>query len=333
MRIGFLGLGQMGAAIAANLLGGNEVAVWNRSAAKAHPLVAAGATLAATPREAARGRTVVLTMLADDAALEAVVNDESGLIAGLDEGALHISMSTISVACAERLTGQHRAHGQRFLCAPVFGRPDAAAARRLFIVAAGEPADIGIADPLFGQRTFIVGSKPSAANLVKLCGNFMIMAVIESLAEAMTLADKGGVPKAQLLEVLTGSLFDAPIYRNYGAALAGARFRPAGFAAPQGHAVGGSIRRDVARPDAPARHPARSSPANPRPRGRRHRLVGHRPFHCQERRPRRRRREIRVTRLRARDSATPPWAARAGTHGPAFPPPAPSVHAAAPGST
>ena len=237
MRIGFLGLGQMGAAIAANLLGGNEVAVWNRSAAKAHPLVAAGATLAATPREAARGRTVVLTMLADDAALEAVVNDESGLIAGLDEGALHISMSTISVACAERLTGQHRAHGQRFLCSPVFGRPDAAAARRLFIVAAGEPADIGIADPLFGamgQRTFIVGSKPSAANLVKLCGNFMIMAVIESLAEAMTLADKGGVPKAQLLEVLTGSLFDAPIYRNYGAALAGARFRPAGFAAPLG---------------------------------------------------------------------------------------------------
>lgn len=238
MRIGFLGLGRMGAAIAANLIGaGHDVAVWNRSAAKAQPLVAAGATLAATPRDAAAGRAVVLTMLADDAALDAVLDGEAGLIAGLDQNALHVSMSTISVSCAERLATLHGCHGQRFMCAPVFGRPDAAASRRLFVVAAGERADIELADPLLraiGQRTFIVGSRPCSANLVKLCGNFLIMAAIESLAEAMALAEKGGVAKGQLLEVLTGSLFDAPVYRNYGAALVAGRFRPAGFAAPLG---------------------------------------------------------------------------------------------------
>ena len=238
MRIGFLGLGQMGSAIAANLVGGgHDVCVWNRSPAKARAVVAGGATLAATPRDAAAGRTVVFSMLADDAALEAVLDGETGMLAGLDKGALHVSMSTISVACAERLTRLHRARGQRFACAPVFGRPDAAAARRLFVVAAGERTDIELVEPLFGaigQRTFIIGGTPSSANLVKLCGNFMIMAAIESMGEAMALAEKGGLPRSQLLEVLTGTLFDAPIYRNYGAALAAGRFRPAGFAAPLG---------------------------------------------------------------------------------------------------
>jgi 3-hydroxyisobutyrate dehydrogenase-like beta-hydroxyacid dehydrogenase len=238
MRIGFLGLGNMGAAIAANLVAaGHEVAVWNRSAAKARPLVAAGAILAESPREAAVGRAVVFSMLADDAALEAVVGGDAGLLAGLEKGALHISMSTVAVATAEQLTDQHHARGQRFLCAPVFGRPEAAVAAKLFIVAAGDPADAELAEPLFhaiGQRVFFVGKKPAGASLVKLCGNFMILAAIESLAEAMTLAEKGGVPKAQLLEVLTGSLFGAPIFQNYGRLLVEGRFRPAGFTAPLG---------------------------------------------------------------------------------------------------
>lgn len=238
MDLGFIGLGNMGAAIAANLLkAGHTLAVWNRSAAKAGPLTAAGAALTATPREAAQGRDVVFTMLADDTALDAVCAGADGLMAGLGKGSLHLSMSTIAVATAERLTDAHHSRAQRFMCAPVFGRPEAAAAAKLFIVAAGDPGDIEAARPLFaavGQRTFTVGKKPSAASLVKLCGNFMILSAIESLAEAMALAEKGGVPKAQLLEVLTGSLFDAPLFHNYGKLLVSGRFRPAGFTAPLG---------------------------------------------------------------------------------------------------
>jgi len=238
MHVGFIGLGNMGAAIAANLRkAGHELTVWNRSPAKALPLVEAGAVLAATPKEAAAGCAAVVTMLADDAALRTVLDGANGLLAGLANHALHVSMSTIAVATAENLTAEHRARGQRFLCAPVFGRPEAAAAGKLYIVAAGNPADIEFADPLFraaGQRVFVVGKTPAAASLVKLCGNFMILSAIESLAEAMTLAEKGGVPKAQLLEVLTGSLFDTPVFHGYGKALVDGRFRPAGFAAPLG---------------------------------------------------------------------------------------------------
>jgi len=238
MKIGFIGLGNMGAAIAANLLTAHhEVAVWNRSADKAKPLTESGAVLASSPREAAAGREVVITMLADDAALDAVVEGDDGMLAGLARGALHISMSTIAVATAERLTAEHGARGQRFISAPVFGRPEAAAAAKLFIVAGGAAADIAAAGPIFSatsQRVFSVGDKPAAASLVKLCGNFMILSAIESLAEAMTLAEKGGVPKAALLEVLTGSLFNAPLFHLYGKLLVEQRFTPAGFAAPLG---------------------------------------------------------------------------------------------------
>jgi len=238
MRIGFLGLGNMGAAIAANLKrASHEVTVWNRSADKARPLVELGATLAATPKAAAADRDVVFTMLADDAALDSVMTGVDGLIAGLKPGALHVSMSTIAVATAERLAATHRAQGQGFLCAPVFGRPEAAQAAKLFVVAAGDPADLRTAGPLLrviGQRVFEVGTTPSAASLVKLCGNFMILSAIEAMGEAVALAAKGGVAKQQLLEVLTGTLFDSPVYRTYAAILAADGFRPAGFAAPLG---------------------------------------------------------------------------------------------------
>ena len=238
MRIGFIGIGNMGAAIAANLLRArHQVAIWNRTAGKAHALVDSGAALTGSPRAVANESAVVFTMLADDFALEAVLAGENGIVAGLQPGALHVSMSTIAVATAERVEAMHRAHGQRFLCAPVFGRPEAAASAKLFVVAAGDPADLQTAAPLFdviGQRVFYVGDKPSAASLVKLCGNFMILSAIEALGEAMALAEKGGVAKQLLLEVLTGTLFDSPAYRTYGAILAAERFRPAGFAAPLG---------------------------------------------------------------------------------------------------
>jgi 3-hydroxyisobutyrate dehydrogenase-like beta-hydroxyacid dehydrogenase len=238
MKIGVVGLGKMGAGIAANLLkAGHEVVLWNRTHAKAEPLVALGATLATTPRQAAAARDAVITMLADDAALGSVSFGEDGLIAGLAQNALHVSMSTIAVATAERFKQEHASRRQRFVSAPVFGRPEAAAAAKLFILAAGDEADLQSAAPIFsavGQRVFKLGANPQLANLVKLCGNFVILAAIEAMGEAMTLAEKGGVQRAQLLEVLTGSLFDAPPYRSYGTMLAQGNFRPAGFAAPLG---------------------------------------------------------------------------------------------------
>ena len=219
MRIGFLGLGNMGAPIAANLArAGHDVSIWNRTADKARSLVDAGATLVANPKAVASRSDVVFTMLADDAALDSVLGGENGALAGLKPGGLHVSMSTIAVATAERIAALHRALGQRFLCAPVFGRPEAAAAAKLFVVAAGDPADLQTATPLLetiSQRVFYLGETPSSASLVKL-------------------AEKGGVAETQLLEVLTGTLFDSPVYRTYGAIIAAERFRPAGFAAPLG---------------------------------------------------------------------------------------------------
>ena len=238
MQIAFIGLGNMGANIAANLLRArHDVAIWNRTAGKSRPLAEAGATVADSPRAAAAGRDVVFTMLADDAALDAVLAGDNGIAAGLKPGALHVSMSTISVAAADRIAAAHRTRGQRFLCAPVFGRPQAAADAKLFVLAAGDSANLETAKPLFSvisQRVFYLGDTPSAASLVKLCGNFMILAAIEAMGEAMALAEKGGVARHQLLEVLTGTLFDAPAYRVYGPILAEGRFKPAGFAAPLG---------------------------------------------------------------------------------------------------
>ena len=230
MNVGFIGLGQMGSAMAANLVAaGHDVTVWNRSPDKAKALVEAGATLAETPAAAAQG-DVVMTMLADDRALEDVVYGPDGI---LDCPALHVSHSTIGVALADRLVNDRQA----YVAAPVFGRPPAAEAGKLFVVAAGADDLLDRCAPLFeaiGQRVFRVGTTPSAANLVKLSGNFMIMAAVEAMAEAMTLAEKGGVEPALLLEVLTGTLFNAPVYKTYGEMLVEQRFTPAGFAAPLG---------------------------------------------------------------------------------------------------
>ncbi|WP_158807961.1 NAD(P)-dependent oxidoreductase [Beijerinckia sp. L45] len=236
MDIGFIGLGAMGAGVAGNLVkAGHAVTVWNRTASKADALVAAGARLAETPKAAATGMHIVFSILADDPALQAVLDGGDGLLAGLPKGALHISLSTISVAMADHAARLHQDHGQRYMSAPVFGRPEAAAAGKLFIVAAGATADLDEAAPVFAaisQKVFRIGETPSHANLIKLCGNFTILAAIEAMAEGMALAEKGGVPKAKLLEVLTGTLFDSPVYKNYGAALVEDRFTPAGFKAP-----------------------------------------------------------------------------------------------------
>lgn len=237
MRIGFIGLGNMGAAMAANLVAaGHEVTVYNRSRAKVEALAAKGAQPADTVAQACGG-DVVFTMLANDEAVTAVTFGDDGILASLGAGAMHVSASTISVALSEQLTAAHAEADQRFVAAPVFGRPEAAQAAKLFVVAAGETAavqDVSSAFDAVGQRTFVVSEEPKTANLVKLSGNFLITSVIESLGEAMALVNKAGVDKHQYLEILTSTLFGAPIYQTYGALIASERFEPAGFAASLG---------------------------------------------------------------------------------------------------
>jgi len=237
MRIGFIGLGQMGSAMAANLLeAGHKVVVYNRSPEKAAPLVALGATAAGTIADACRGDAVI-TMLADDIAVERTVFGDGGILASLARGAIHISCATISVEMSRRLAQAHEQASQRYVAAPVFGRPEAAAAAKLFVVASGASDAVEDARPLLnaiGQRTFVMSPRPEAANLVKLSGNFLIAAVIESLGEAMALVGKAGIDQGAYLDVLTSTLFTAPVYRTYGALIAENRFEPAGFAAPLG---------------------------------------------------------------------------------------------------
>lgn len=237
MDIGFIGLGNMGAGMAANLVkAGHEVAVYNRSPEKADALCLHGARLARTVAEACRGH-VVFTMLADDGAVEEVTFGRDGILASLRPGAAHVSSSTISLGLSERLTAAHADAQQNYVAAPVFGRPEAAAAAKLFVVAAGPATAVEPLQPLFdviGQRTFAVGEEPKAANLVKLSGNFLIASVIESLGEAMALVGKAGIDKGQYLELLTSTLFGAPIYKTYGGLIAHDQFEPAGFAAHLG---------------------------------------------------------------------------------------------------
>jgi 3-hydroxyisobutyrate dehydrogenase-like beta-hydroxyacid dehydrogenase len=238
MKVGFIGLGHMGVGMAANLLKASQnVIVYNRTPTKVEALVAQGAKAAASVADACGG-DAVMTMLADDNAIERVAFGDGGVISSLPAGAIHISSSTISVALSARLEAAHAKAGQRFVAAPVFGRPDVAAAGQLFVVAAGAPDAVEAAAPLFdaiGQKTFIVSETPKSANLVKLSGNFLIASVIEAVGEAMALIGKAGVDRRQYLDILTSTLFDAPVYKTYGGLIADGKFEPAGFAAPLGH--------------------------------------------------------------------------------------------------
>jgi 3-hydroxyisobutyrate dehydrogenase-like beta-hydroxyacid dehydrogenase len=232
MDVGFIGLGQMGSAIALNLVkAGHHVAVYNRTRAKAEALASQGAKVAESVADAC-GAPVLITMLADDAAVEAALFRDGNGLSALGKGAVHISMSTISVALSDRLAEAHRSAGQAFVAAPVFGRPEAAAAAKLFVIAAGPEAELARCQPLFdaiGQRTFVIGDKPSSANLVKLSGNFLLAALIECLGEAFALTRKGGIDPHLYLEILTSTLFSAPAYKTYGTLIANQQYEPAGF--------------------------------------------------------------------------------------------------------
>jgi 3-hydroxyisobutyrate dehydrogenase-like beta-hydroxyacid dehydrogenase len=237
VKLGFIGLGRMGTAMAGNLLkAGHEVTVYNRSPDKARALAGQGARVATRVADACGGAAVI-TMLANDEAVHSVVFEDGGLLASLARGALHISMSTIGVDLSAQLAAAHAAAGQRFVAAPVFGRPEAAAEAQLFIVAAGARAAVDDCAPLFdaiGQRLFYLGAGPSAANLVKLSGNFLIACVIESLGEAIALIGKAGIDERVYLDLLTATLFNVPLYKIYGGLIVDQKFEPAGFAAPLG---------------------------------------------------------------------------------------------------
>jgi 3-hydroxyisobutyrate dehydrogenase-like beta-hydroxyacid dehydrogenase len=233
MRVGFVGLGNMGTVMARNLIkAGHTLSVYNRTRSRAEHLRSLGATVALTPGEAATGADALITMVANDAAVEDVIFGPGNVIESLPTGATHISMSTMGVALSHRLVRAHREKQQHYVAAPVFGRPDAAAEAKIFIVAAGPAEQIAHCQCLFdamGQKTFVVSAQAPAANLVKVTGNFLITATIESLAEAFALIRKSGVDSQQFLEVLTGSLFAAPVYRTYGAMIASDNFEPVGF--------------------------------------------------------------------------------------------------------
>lgn len=229
MDIGFIGLGAMGSHIAENLVrAGNSVRVWNRSRPAVDALARVGAWPVSTAREAFSG-DAVFSMLADDAAVQAVIDP---LLEDAPRGLVHVNMSTISISLARDLAARHRARGVGYVAAPVFGRPEAAAAAKLNIVVAGEPADIARVEPLLaviGQRTWPMGTQPERANVVKLAGNFMLGAAVEAMAEASAMALRNGVEPADLLDVLTNGIFPAPAYKIYGAAMAQRRYDPPGF--------------------------------------------------------------------------------------------------------
>jgi 3-hydroxyisobutyrate dehydrogenase-like beta-hydroxyacid dehydrogenase len=237
MRIGFIGLGNMGREMARNLVrAGHELTVYNRSRGSSEAFAKDGAMIAEHPAEAA-GHEVVITMLADDNAVESVVLGERGVIEGMQRGTLHISMSTISPNLSQRLAAAHEERGQEYLAAPVFGRPEAAAAAKLFIVAAGPKHALAKAKPVFevvGQRTFEIDERPEHANLVKLLGNFMITCAMESLGEAFAVARKAKVDPKIVFDVLSSTLFGAPVYNTYGPKILEEQFSPAGFKMPLG---------------------------------------------------------------------------------------------------
>ncbi|MBV8438159.1 MAG: NAD(P)-dependent oxidoreductase [Silvibacterium sp.] len=233
MNIGFVGMGKMGTGMARNLIrAGHQLTVYNRTHKKAEALAADGAQVADSPAEAARNAEAVFTMLSDDAAVAEVTFGDEGIATKLKEGAAHISSSTISTSFARHMAEEHGKRKQVLVSAPVFGRPEAAEAKRLLVVPAGEPKAVERLRPLFdaiGRETFVIGTEPWQANAAKLCGNFMIASVLESFGEAFAVIRKSGVDH-HIFHAVMKELFGSPVYANYGGIIADEKFEPAGFA-------------------------------------------------------------------------------------------------------
>ena len=233
MNLAFIGLGKMGSAMARNLLrAGHKLAVYNRTREKAEALRHDGARVADSPADACRDADAAVTMVADDRALEEVVFGKDGIASALKNDRIHISHSTISTAMARLLAAEHGHRNQGYLSAPVFGRPDAAENRKLLVPAAGPAERVERCRPLFdaiGRQTCVVGAEPWQANAVKLCGNFMIVSMLEAFGEAYATLRKAAVAPQKFLEVMD-ALFGSPIIANYGRTIAEEQFEPAGFA-------------------------------------------------------------------------------------------------------
>jgi 3-hydroxyisobutyrate dehydrogenase-like beta-hydroxyacid dehydrogenase len=236
MKVGFIGLGAMGTAMASNLLAaGHTLTVWNRSEAAAAPLVSLGAKLARTVDRAAQGE-VLCSMLANDQAVRDIILD-SGLLDAMDPGTVHVNHATISVALAKELAEAHAKRGLEYVAAPVFGRPDVAAAGKLNILVAGKASGVEKARPLLeamSAKLWPMGDAPERANVVKIAGNFMLATAIESMAEASALTRAYDISAADFLDVMTNTLFASPAYQGYGKLIAEQRFKPAGMKLPLG---------------------------------------------------------------------------------------------------
>ena len=222
MKLAFIGLGNMGTPMARNLLrAGHEVTVYNRTPSKAEPLAAMGAHIASSPGSAARECEAAITMLADDSAMQETVYGHDAIIETLPRGAIHISTSTISVEMSKKLAESHAAAGQGYVASPVLGRPEAATAQKLWIIAAGSPELIERCRPLMdtlGRGVTVVGREPWQANLVKLASNFIIVSLIETLGEAFALMRKAGISVHQFLE-MANTLFGSPIAISRGVSI------------------------------------------------------------------------------------------------------------------
>jgi 3-hydroxyisobutyrate dehydrogenase-like beta-hydroxyacid dehydrogenase len=231
-RIGFVGLGAMGRPIARNLVeAGHLVTVHNRTREKARSLAEQGAAVADRPAGTVSPGGVVFSMVSDDRALDEIVGSD-GFLARLSGGGVHVGMSTVGPDTSRAMAARHAAAGSLYVAAPVFGRPDMAAARKLWVCLSGDPGARRRALPLLealGQAVYEFGDDPGAANVVKLCGNFLIAASLEAMAEAWALAEKNGIARSRVAELFSGTLFAAPIFRSYGAAIAEKRYTPAGF--------------------------------------------------------------------------------------------------------
>jgi len=233
MKIAFIGLGRMGIGMARNLLrAGHALAVYNRTREKAEPLAREGARAADSPADACRDVEVVMTMVADDHAVEEVVFGNQGIASAMKQDCIHLSHSTISTEFARRLTAEHAQRKQGYLSVPVFGRPDAAQSGKLLVVAGGPSEVIERCRPLFdaiGRQTFVVGAEPWQANVAKLCGNFIVSGVIEAFGEAYATLRKAGVAPQAFLEIMD-SLLGSAVIANYGRIIAQEQFEPAQFA-------------------------------------------------------------------------------------------------------
>ncbi|WP_028536510.1 NAD(P)-dependent oxidoreductase [Paludibacterium yongneupense] len=230
--VAFLGLGSMGVPMARQLIeAGYAVTVFNRSPGRDAELLAAGAIRAASPQQAVTPGGIAVSMLSNDAALLDVALGEHGFLPRLGVG-LHLSMSTVAPETSRQLAAAQAAHGGLFVAAPVFGRPDAAAAAKLWIAQSGAAAAKLRAAPLLaamGQGVHDFGVEPGAANIIKLSGNFMILAAVEAMSEALLLAEKQGLDRETVADFFGKTVFPCPIYQNYGRLLARRQYRPAGF--------------------------------------------------------------------------------------------------------